>query len=100
RGRWKHERRFREVHLTRDRLHVVRRQSLWFREDRELVPLEAAIGEDVQVEVAVVSHRLLLWIAACVEGGANRRMASRIERDGRVTDRCPSWEVQGSTASI
>ena len=51
--RRQHERRFREVHLLRNRLHRLGRQAAAVEEHGELVAAEEVIGEDVVVEVAV-----------------------------------------------
>ena len=48
-----HERRFGEVHLLGDRLHRLGRQAPAVEKDRELVAAEEAIGEDVEVKVAI-----------------------------------------------
>ena len=47
------ERRLGEVHLFGDELHLLRRQFAGLGEDGQLIAFEAAIGEDVEVEVAV-----------------------------------------------
>ena len=46
------ERRFGEGHLLGDALHLLGGQSLRLGEHRELIALEAAIGEDVEVEIS------------------------------------------------
>ena len=51
--RRQHERRLGEVHLLGDGLHRVGRQAAAVEEDRELVTGEQAVGEDVEVEVAI-----------------------------------------------
>ena len=52
----KDERAFGEVHLARDRLHLVSREPGRFREHRELVAFEGRVGEDVVMKIAVGSH--------------------------------------------
>ena len=49
----KNERRFGEGHLLGDALHLLGGQALRFGKHRQLIALEAAIGEDVEVEVAI-----------------------------------------------
>jgi hypothetical protein len=48
----KNERRFGEVHLAGDGLHLDRRQPLRLGEHGELIAFERAVGEDVEVKVA------------------------------------------------
>jgi hypothetical protein len=54
--RRKDERALRVSHLARDRLHEVGRQTGGLGKDRQLVAAKRAIGEDVEMEVAVGVH--------------------------------------------
>ena len=54
-----HERRLREVHLLRDRLHRVGGQTASVEEHGELVAAEEVIGEDVVMQIAVGSSHVV-----------------------------------------
>ena len=54
--RWQHEHRLTEADLERERLHLRVVETTRIGEDRQLVPGERRIGEDVGEDVAEVGH--------------------------------------------
>ena len=56
-GRRQNEHGLREVHLARERLHRDRVEIARVGEDRQLVPCQRGVGEDVGDDVAEDAHR-------------------------------------------
>jgi hypothetical protein len=45
-----------EIHLARDGLHFLRRESGGLRKHGQLVAFERGVGENVEVEVTIAAH--------------------------------------------